>query len=123
MPTGYPTICPYLFYQDGPAAVRFLVDAYGFTVRHQPDAETFGHAELEIGNGGVVMLGNPPDSDPGTRWGGVHVYVDDVDAHCERAKRAGAKIVSEPTDRPYGDRIYESVDTEGHTWWFAQPIG
>lgn len=122
MPTGYPTVCPYLFYKDGPAALRFLVEAFGARVRHEPDPETFGHAEVEIGTGGVVMLGNPPEVDQGTHWGGVHVYVDDVDAHCAQARAAGAKIVSQPEDRPYGDRIYETVDTEGHTWWFAQPL-
>lgn len=122
MPADYPVVCPYLFYKDGPAALRFLVDAFGFRVRHEPDPETFGHAEVETGAGGVIMLGNPPELDSGTRWGGVHIYVDDVDAHCEKARRAGAKIVSEPEDRPYGDRIYETVDTEGHTWWFAQPV-
>jgi len=122
MPTGYPPVCPYLYFKDGPAALGFLVDAFGFRVRHEPDPASFGHAEVEIGNGGVVMLGNPPNAEASEGWGGIHVYVDDVDAHCERARKAGATIVSEPQDRPYGDRIYETRDTEGHVWWFAQPI-
>jgi uncharacterized glyoxalase superfamily protein PhnB len=122
MPANYPPVCPYLFYKDGPAALKFLVDAFGFRVRHEPDPTTFGHAEVEIGDGGVVMLGNPPDATSASGWGGIHVYVADVDAHCSRARAAGAAIVSEPEDRPYGDRIYETRDTEDHVWWFAQSL-
>ena len=122
MPGNYPTVCPYLFYNDGPAALTFLTEAFGFRVRMAPEPDAFGHAEVEIGDGGVVMLGAPPSEATSGSWGGVHVYVDDVDAHCEAARRAGAKIVKEPQDQSYGDRLYETVDTEGHTWWFAQPI-
>jgi uncharacterized glyoxalase superfamily protein PhnB len=122
MPADYPVVCPYLFYKDGPAALQFLVDAFGFRVRHAPSPDGFGHAEVEIGNGGVVMMGDPPNASANPSWGGIHVYVDDVDGHCEHARAAGATILTEPADRPYGDRIYETVDTEGHTWWFAAPI-
>ena len=118
----YPAVCPYLFYEDGPTALRFLVEAFGFRVRHEPNPKTFGHAEIEIGDGGVVMLGTPGDVGTRGRWGGVHTYVDDVDAHCERARQAGATIVSEPTNMPYGDRSYETRDTEGNSWWFAQQL-
>ena len=45
--------------------------------------------------------------------------VDDVDAHYERAKKAGANITGEPEDRPYGDRVYSVSDPEGHDWFFA----
>ncbi len=119
----YPPVCPYLYYEDGFAAIGFLVKAFGFRVRHEPQPEVFGHAEVEIGDGGVVMLGNPPNPKPRGWWGGIHVYVDDVDEHFRRARAAGAPIVSEPTDMPYGDRSYETRDTEGNTWWFAQHIG
>ena len=54
-------------------------------------------------------------------------YVDDVDAHCARARSAGAEIVAEPKDTDYGDeywqdRGYEAVDLEGHHWWFYQRL-
>jgi uncharacterized glyoxalase superfamily protein PhnB len=32
------------------------------------------------------------------------VAIDDVDAHCERARDAGAEIVREPNDTDYGSR-------------------
>ncbi|MEP6908956.1 MAG: VOC family protein [Actinomycetota bacterium] len=48
--------------------------------------------------------------------------VDDVDAHYERARAAGAEIGMEPTDQPYGDRRYDAEDLEGHDWFFAQRL-
>jgi uncharacterized glyoxalase superfamily protein PhnB len=50
----------------------------------------------------------------------VHVYVDDVDAHFEQAKAAGAEIVMKPTDQEYGDRRYDAKDPEGNFWSFAK---
>ena len=75
--------------------------------------------------GAVVMLGQPgsgyekPDRRGGRATAVVHVYVDDVDAHFEQARAAGAVIHTEPTDQPYGDRRYDCDDLEGHNWFFA----
>ena len=52
----------------------------------------------------------------------LYVYVDGVDAHFERAKKAGAKIVEEPKDQFYGDRRYGAEDLEGHCWFFAEHV-
>ena len=32
-PDSYPTICPYLYYQDGVAAMQFLEKAFGFRAK------------------------------------------------------------------------------------------
>ena len=55
------------------------------------------------------------------------VFVDDVEAHCARARAAGAKIVAEPMTNDYGeeywsDRGYEGEDLGGHHWWFYTRI-
>jgi uncharacterized glyoxalase superfamily protein PhnB len=57
----------------------------------------------------------------------LFVYVDDVEAHCERARAAGAVITDEPKTTDYGeeywsDRSYGAVDVGGHHWWFAQRL-
>jgi uncharacterized glyoxalase superfamily protein PhnB len=49
----------------------------------------------------------------------VLVYVADVDTHCDRARAAGATILSEPRDEPFG-RLYTVADVEGHRWMFMQ---
>ena len=50
---------------------------------------------------------------------GVMAEVDDTDAHYHRARAAGATILSEPEDQPFG-RIYRAEDLEGHRWMFVQ---
>ncbi len=55
------------------------------------------------------------------------IYVDDADAHCERARAAGAEITVEPATQDYGegywvDRSYGALDPEGHHWWFLQRL-
>jgi uncharacterized glyoxalase superfamily protein PhnB len=50
------------------------------------------------------------------------VIVDDIDAHHERATAAGARVIEELNDQPYGYRRYGCNDPQGHEWYFAQPI-
>ena len=123
-----PTITPYLLYEDGAAAIDFLTNAFGFreVLRSKSPEGRVWHAELELGDGNV-FLGEPgPEYRSPKRAGavtvGIHVYVDDVDAHCERAKQAGATILDEPADQEYGDRRYSAEDAEGHHWFFASRI-
>ena len=53
----------------------------------------------------------------------MHVQLEKgIDAHCERARAAGAVIVREPADQFYGDRVYAARDPEGHVWSFAQTV-
>jgi uncharacterized glyoxalase superfamily protein PhnB len=47
------------------------------------------------------------------------VAVEDADAHCERARGAGAVITREPEDLDYGSREYSARDLEGHHWHFG----
>jgi len=53
---------------------------------------------------------------------GVLVYVDDVDAHYERARAAGATFLSEIEEGGPGRR-YRAEDLEGHRWFFFQREG
>ena len=75
------------------------------------------HAELTLGNGMVMlgqysekgwMGGHAPDALAGTI--SLYLVVDDPDAHHDRAKAAGAKIVREPADQGYGSREYSARD-------------
>ena len=45
-----------------------------------------------------------------------------IDAHCERARAAGAVILQEPEDQFYGERTYRALDPEGHMWTFSQTV-
>ena len=51
----------------------------------------------------------------------INVHLEqDVDAHCERARAAGARIIAEPSDQFYGDCSYRAADLDGHVWNFGQ---
>jgi uncharacterized glyoxalase superfamily protein PhnB len=119
------TVTPYLLYEDAATALEFLSEAFGFeeTMRIETLDGRVAHAEARLGDG-EVHLGQPLKSSGPRRLGGttvlLYVYVDDVDAHCELARAAGAVIVEEPADQPYGERRYRSRDPEGHSWYFAQ---
>ena len=124
----YPRISPYLLYEDVAGAVEWLATAFGFRerLRFSDDDGTVTHAEMEL-HEAVVMMGDPgPDYCNPKRLGEatqyVHVYVDDVDGHYERAREAGATILGEPEDQAYGDRRYDAEDPEGHRWTFAQHV-
>lgn len=122
------TVTPYLLYEDVAAAIDWLCGAFGFEerLRFADGSGIVTHAELTLG-GGEVFLGHPgPDYRSPRELGAfthlVHVYVDDVDAHCARAVEAGAPVLGELQDTPYGDRRYDTEDLEGHRWSFAQAV-
>lgn len=129
-PAGVPQIIPQLPYQDVLAAIDFLERAFSFVERRDFRIEHPGgvHAEMEIGDG-VIMLGGPgghgafPPKMEGNPSTLLMVYVEDVDAHFERARAAGATIVAELEDKFFGDRVYEALDREGHRWSFHQHTG
>jgi uncharacterized glyoxalase superfamily protein PhnB len=122
------TVTPYLLYGDAEAALDFLSRAFGFQeVERRRGSEGYvTHAEMRAG-AGRIYLGNPGSGYRNPRQLEnssvlVCVDVDDVDAHCARARTAGAEIRSDPEDQDHGDRRYEAVDPEGHRWFFSQAI-
>lgn len=127
-PDDFPRITPYLLYEDLSNTVDWLINAFGFTERFRmpaPDGN-LTHAEIQLGDG-VVMMGCPgPDYKNPKHLGAstnlIYVYVEDVDAHYQHAKAAGAKITQEPEDMFYGDRRYAAEDPEGHVWNFAARV-
>ena len=78
------------------------------------------HAELRSGNGlGHVRLGARGGRGDARRRGGIYVVVDDPDAHCARARAAGAEITRDLHDTEYGSREYGAKDPEGNNWYFG----
>jgi uncharacterized glyoxalase superfamily protein PhnB len=71
----------------------------------------------------ITALLHSPASLDGHTSSSVHVEVrGDIDAHYERTRAAGARILAEPADQFYGDRVYRCVDPEGHHWVFAMHV-
>ena len=137
-PPGWPRISSSLYYEDAAKAIDFLSRDFGFEVRLkiEGDGGRIEHSELVYG-GGLVMVASEklekfPKHRAPAKVGGANtqnmmVYVDDVEAHFQRARAAGAKIVREPETHDYGeeymtDRGYECEDIGGHGWWFYERL-
>ena len=139
-PSDWPRLSSSAYYRDAARMIDWLCAAFGFQLRLKVDGDEgrIEHSELTYGDA-VLMVGSERR---GTRWGvdmlsplslegantqGLMLYVDDVDAHCARARGAGARIVDEPAVHDYGedywaDRSYGALDPEGHLWWFSQRL-
>jgi len=93
------TMYPYLSYRDAAAALRFLEEAFGFTisVRWDNPQGTVQHAEVTFGDGAMGTAEHPIAPLEGASVG-QGVYVEDADAHFERAQAGGARVVYPPED-------------------------
>ena len=114
---GRPNLFPGLRYRDEHSAMAWLARAFGFE-RHALFTDDDGavmHAEMRLGPG-IMMIGSAPECEEGFN---VYVYVEDVDAHYERARAAGAEITRQLADTSYGTREYGARDLDGHCWYFG----
>ena len=129
-----PTFTTAVFYRDPKAALEWLTRAFGFEITmaiEDPEGDPRKcHYEMAIEGRGRIMIGGEwaswtrsPASINGVNTQSTDVdLVSDLDAHCERARAAGATVVAEPEDQFYGDRTYRAVDLEGHAWTFSEHV-
>jgi uncharacterized glyoxalase superfamily protein PhnB len=115
--------------QPGVRHYAFLERAFGFreipTARGLSPAGVVGHSMVEVGDSiiGIGTQGAHGAFSPKTAGTASHyisVYIDDIDAHYERARDAGAQIASTLHDHRTDYRAYEAFDVEGHRWRFVQ---
>ncbi len=127
----FPPLSSALSYRDPRAAIAWLQAAFGLEVAMLIEGPDGGlvHSELRLGEG-VIMVGSEWDDDhrsPASLGGkntqSVHIQIEtDIDAHCLRAKAAGAEVFAEPETQFYGDRTYRCRDPEGHIWTVGQTV-
>ena len=127
-------IIPNLRYADAPRAIDFLCAAFGFERRavylDEHDPTIVQHAQLTWRDR-MVMVYSVNDTEyaraakmrtaaeAGGPTVGLYLIVDDVDAHAQRARAAGADIFLGPDDKDYGGRGYSARDPEGNVWSFG----
>jgi uncharacterized damage-inducible protein DinB/uncharacterized glyoxalase superfamily protein PhnB len=121
------TVIPHLVYEDVGGASAWLRHAFGFDerFRYGDPADPEG-VQLSLGRA-VVMLhharpGLASPSSAGVATQSVTVFVDDLDAHGQRALVGGARIVEELHETEYGELQYGAVDLAGHRWTFARHV-
>lgn len=116
-------VLPHITYQDVAGAVDWLSRVFGFT-EHFRYGEPVQGAQLFLGNAWIMVNSARPGSASPAQIGcetqSLTIFIEDVDAHYERVRSAGAKIVEELHVTEYGERQYGVLDVEGHHWLFAR---
>jgi uncharacterized protein (DUF952 family)/uncharacterized glyoxalase superfamily protein PhnB len=112
-------VIPQLVYDDVSAAVGWLCETFGFSVRWQAGEH---RAQLAVPGGGCVVVTEGRTSSVLPGGNSLLVRVDDVDAHYARTRERGATILDPPGDQPYGERQYTAEDLGGHHWAFSESI-
>jgi len=115
-------VIPVLYYSDPIAAAEWLCKAFAFKMRLRIGKNH--RIQMKAGDGCLVVAEGTPPKMEGKVAGGhaVMVRVEDAFAHCERARAAGARILSEPVEHMYGERQYNAEDPFGHRWDFTQTV-
>lgn len=138
-PKGWPRLSASVFCKDAHKEIDWLCTAFGFEVRLNVEGEggLVQHSELVFGDAVVMVADERRQKHPGQNVsplsiGGANtqsimLYVDDADAHCERARAAGGVITVEPMVSDHGadywaDKSYQCRDPEGHHWWICERV-
>lgn len=117
LPEGRRSVTPRLITSDVGGLVDFIRSVFGARGDHVPDRPV----ELEIGDS-VIMVsdgGGLRSSMPGM----LYVYVADTDAAFQLATNAGAQVIEEPDNMPWGDRRATVADRWGNIWQIATYLG
>ncbi|MBK1789106.1 VOC family protein [Prauserella cavernicola] len=112
------------YVDDLPRSTAFYRDVVGLDVRKEGD----GYVEFDLENTKFSLfdkaklgelIGRPAGTAP---CGEIGFIVDDVDAHADRLRAAGAPILTGPVDRPWRERTLHVADPDGNIVEFAQKL-
>ena len=104
---------------DMAASVRFY-EALGFELSYGGGDAPF--STLRSGQCFANLIAVATTGEVETKWGRVIFHVDDVDVIYQRAIDAGLAPQAEPTDAPWGERMFPIVDPSGHDLSLAKRI-
>ena len=117
------TVLPHIVYENVTEALAWLTATFGFTEYYRYGEPVSG-AQMYLGNAHIMInsagRGGDTPAKVGHRTQSLTVFVEGVDAHYERTRGVGAKIVEELHETCYGERQYGVEDLAGHLWLFSQ---
>lgn len=122
VPKGLHNVNPYLHPLRAEPLISFLKRAFDgqeIAKYASPDGVVH-HAQIRVGNS-VIEMGEAQGKYP-FMPAMFYLYVPAVDAVFRRAVAAGATVLSEPADQPYGDRTAGVKDVFGITWYIGTHI-
>lgn len=124
----------FVLVHDPDVALAFYRDSLGLELRN--DVARGDFRWITVGSAaqpGVAIVltnylgGSPADNDAlealiaKGALNGVHFNTDDLDATFQKVSAAGAEIVQEPTDQPWGTRDFALRDPSGNLIRVDQP--
>jgi catechol 2,3-dioxygenase-like lactoylglutathione lyase family enzyme len=126
----------FVIVHDPDTALAFYRDTLGLELRNDVARGDFrwitvgAPAQPEVG---IVLTnylnGSPADGEAVAALvakgalNGVHFHTDDLDSSFENVRDAGAEIVQEPTEQPWGTRDFALRDPSGNLIRIDQPPG
>jgi PhnB protein len=130
IPEGYHNVTPYLYVRSAAGAIEFYKSVFGAAeiVRMAGPDGRIMHAELKIGDSIVMLADENPSmgimspQTIGGFSGGLHLYVENVDAVITKAVESGAKTLRPIKNQFYGDRSGTLLDPFGHMWSVATHV-
>lgn len=118
------TVLPHIMYRDLAEALVWLSRTFGFSehYRYGDERGQPSGAQMHLGDAWIMLKrargATPTELGYGTQ--SLTVFVEDVDAHFERTRSAGANIMEDLHETIYGERQYGVEDLDGHHWLFSQ---
>ena len=83
---------------------------------------TLGKANIMLSQTEQPLPITPNYGKDGSSWD-AYVWITDTDAHYASCQAAGAKIVRELEDAPYGLREFDVMDADGYVVCFGAELG
>lgn len=130
IPENSSRIIPRLVCRDGAVEIDFCVKTFAAVEvnRRQGPGGVMAHALITIGSEMIMIEGEwptlpsrAPEPD-GSSPVVIFLYVEDVDQTLERAVANKAKVLRQPENQFWGDRIAWIMDPAGHVWTIASRI-
>ena len=122
IPSGFGTRTPYIFADDAEGYIQFLENALGGVSvgsTRRGDGK-IANCQMQLGDT-MFMISEASEIFPASR-AAFYFFVGDADAAMDRAITAGARLVMEVGDMPYGDRQGGVSDPSGNIWWISQRL-
>ena len=118
IPSNYQTVMPYLIIEHAAGFLAFMQTVFGAaeTMKVMRDEHTIMHAEIMIGEC-TIMFADATDQHA-ARPAGMFIYVDNADETYQKAIDAGATVICNVSDQPYG-RSGGVKDAYGNSWWIT----
>ncbi|KTD85696.1 VOC family protein [Paenibacillus etheri] len=119
---GLLNVTPYFIVNGADQLIDFVVNCFDARINDmlRNDEGKIRHAELRIGDS-IIEVSEANEKYSPVQLA-IHLYVRNVDETFRKCLDAGASIIEEPLDKPYGERGAGVRDTQGNQWFLATCI-